>query len=135
MSVRPLLKVTVKCLFLVDCLYPSFTRTRGRDCSNCDGGYKYFVLALVVCTATEWLFPSLGFYWDKLEFHCWDTDVHINWRLKLTTHNTSYCRPSCACTPAEYVGDMYHHMCDQIISTGKGQTFDYSSLTNGTLGA
>ena len=94
------------------------------------------MLSQVVHTTTELLPSALGDDWDKLYYHqCWDTDVHINWRLKLTTHNTSYCWPSRTCTPAEYVGDLHHRMCDQIISTGKGQTFDYSSLTNGTLGA
>ena len=93
------------------------------------------MLSQVVHTATEWLLSAPGDDWDKVEFPCWDTDVHINRRLKLTTHNTSYCWPSRTCTPAEYVGDIHRHMCDQIISTGKGQTFDYSSLTNGTLGA
>ena len=85
-------------------------------------------------TTTEWLLSALGDNWDKVEFHCWDTDVHINRRwLRLTSLNTSYCWPSRICTPVKYVGDLRHHMCDQIISTGKGQAFDYSSLTNGNF--
>ena len=75
---------------------------------------------------------SLGDDWNKLDFHRWDTDIHIR-RLKLTTHNTGYRRSSRTCTPVEYAGDLHHHMCDQIISTGKGQAFDYSSLPNGTF--
>ena len=91
------------------------------------------MLSQVVHTTTEWLLSGIGDNWDKVEFHCWDADIHINWQLKLTTHSTSYCWSSCTCTPAEYVGDVHHHMCGQVVSTGKGQTFDYSSLTNGNF--